>query len=723
MTTGELHPVVAHHVVNTLQWRSLRPLQQAAVAPVIRGEDCLLIAPTAGGKTEAAVLPLLTRMQNEGWGGISVLYLCPLKALLNNLQPRLDGYTAWLGRQARVWHGDTTPSARRALTADPPDILLTTPESLEVMLVSARLDPHQLLGTVHAVVVDEIHAFAGDDRGVHLRSVLDRLSRLTGHPLQRIGLSATVGNPDQLLGWLQGPTRTAGRVLGPVIEPPGGAESAQSTSKAGQTGGPADAAVTVDYVGSLENAAQVIAAMHRGDKTLIFVDSRRDAERLATAVDQQGVRAFISHSSLSAQERQRTETAFAESTNCVIVATSTLELGIDVGDVDGVIQIGSPGSVASFLQRMGRSGRREGSTRSMIFLCPDDDAVLVALGVLLLWREGYVEPIAPPPVPRHLFAQQLLALCLQESRIGRNAWREWLTEFDPETLRDGQTIVDYLLLTGHLDIDQGMMFIGPKTDETFGRFYFRDLVSSFTSAPEFSVFHGRHLLGAIDPMVVTRRVAGPRRLLLAGHSWQVRDIDWARKRLYVEPSDIAGTAQWFSAARPSSFAVTDAMRRVAAGAEVPDVTLSARAGRALDLVRASHAPHTDPEASVLVTRDGAWHSWWTWAGGRGNLTLASILDELDPGLVAEDGRTSDLTLRVSAEAGPSRLRKALHQLNDAQLTAALVAVDLSAVRGLKFGDLLPAHLAVDTLSQRLVDREAARFVARRPVFDRTNSQP
>ena len=165
------------------------------------------------------------------------------------------------------------------------------------------------------------------------------------------------------------------------------------------------------------------------------------------------------------------------------------------------------------------------------------------------------------------------------------------------------------------------------------------------------------------------------------------------------------------------------MRRVAAGAEVPDVTLSARASRALDLVRASHAPHTDTEASVLVTRDGAWHSWWTWAGGRGNLTLASILDELDPGLVAEDGRTSDLTLRISAEAGPSRLRKALHQLDDAQLTAALVAVDLSAVRGLKFGDLLPAHLAVDTLSQRLVDREAARFVARRPVFDRTNSQP
>lgn len=709
MHQADLHPVIAHHVVNTLQWQTLRPLQQASVSPILAGDHCLLIAPTAGGKTEAAMLPLLSRAQFETWSGISVLYVCPLRALLNNLEPRLDGYARWLGRRARVWHGDTTASARRSILVDPPDILLTTPESLEAMLVSARFDPHTALASVRAVVVDEIHAFAGDDRGVHLRSLLGRLAKIAGQPIQRIGLSATVGNPNELLQWLQGSASGVGRVITP--EP-----SSSSGGSSGRMSVVADADVTVDYVGSLDNAAIVIGAMHRGDKKLIFVDSRRDAERLATAIGAEGVTAFVSHSSLSSQERHRTEKAFAESTNCVVVATSTLELGIDVGDVDGVVQIGAPGSVASFLQRMGRSGRRAGSTRSMLFLCPSEDDLLVALGLLTLWREGYVEPISAPPVPRHLLAQQLLALCLQEGRIDRHRWRDWLADFDAESLLDGEEIIEYLLQTGHLDVDQGLVFIGPEADEKFGKFYFRDLVSSFTSAPQFSVLHGRHLLGVVDPMMLIRRVAGPRRLLLAGRSWQVLDIDWARRRLYVERSEIAGAAQWFSPARPKSFALTDAMRRVALGAEPTSVRLSERARRAMSLVRASHEPNVSKDVSMLVARDGDWNSWWTWAGGRANLTLASALDEVDPGLVAEEGRTSDFTLRTAAPAGAGRLASALRQLR-AAWPAVSVPIDERGLRGLKFSDMLPTALAVDTMSRRLIDEAGALEVAQRGIVE------
>jgi len=178
-----------------------------------------LAAPTAGGKTEAAVLPLLSRAQLEGWSGLSMLYLCPLRALLNNLHPRLGTYAQWLGRRARVWHGDTPPTQRRRIVDDPPDLLLTTPESLESMLVSSRTDPHAFLGTVRAVVVDEIHAFAGDDRGVHLRSLLGRLTRIAPQPIQRIGLSATVGNPDELLGWLTASAPGPRRVLAPSRPP------------------------------------------------------------------------------------------------------------------------------------------------------------------------------------------------------------------------------------------------------------------------------------------------------------------------------------------------------------------------------------------------------------------------------------------------------------------------------------------------------------------------
>ena len=133
---GRLHPAVQHHVVNSLGWRSLRPLQEQAIDPVLDGRHALLGAPTAGGKTEAAVLPLLSRMVEQSWPGLSVLYVCPLRALLNNLHPRLEGYCELLGRRAGMWHGDVGASERKAILREPPDLLLTTPESIEAMLMS-----------------------------------------------------------------------------------------------------------------------------------------------------------------------------------------------------------------------------------------------------------------------------------------------------------------------------------------------------------------------------------------------------------------------------------------------------------------------------------------------------------------------------------------------------------------------------------------------------------
>lgn len=379
-----LHPVIQHHVVNTLGWDRLRPLQAEAVEPLLGGDDALLLAPTAGGKTEAALFPLLTRMAEGGWRGTSLLYVGPLKALLNNLQPRVDRYAAWLGRAAAVRHGDTPAMDRRRLVVDRPDILLTTPESLEAMLVSATVDPRVLLGEVRAVVVDEVHAFAGDDRGWHLLAVLERVARLAGQPLQRVGLSATVGNAEALLGWLQG--------------------SGQATRTRSLVNPAAEAAVppelALDYVGSLANAAKVIAAFHRGEKRLVFAETRASVEEVAVHLRGLGVATFVSHSSLAAGERRRAEQAFAEARDCAIVSTSTLELGIDVGDLDRVVQVGAPGSVAAFLQRLGRAGRRVGSSRNVLFLATTEEELVGAAALLSLWADDYVEPVLPPPGPR-----------------------------------------------------------------------------------------------------------------------------------------------------------------------------------------------------------------------------------------------------------------------------------------------------------------------------------
>lgn len=383
-----LDPAIQHHIVNTLGWPGLRPLQEESIPAIVGGGDALLLAPTAGGKTEAAVFPVLTRMQEHRWAGTSVLYVCPLKALLNNLGPRLADYAAWVGRSASVWHGDVSQAARRGITRDRPDILLTTPESLESMLVSESVDAQQFLGDVRTVIVDEVHAFAGDDRGWHLLAVLARLESLISDAsgpnaprrrLQRIGMSATVGNPDELLRWLRGGAADGGRVVAPEASAAVGAE------------------ITVDAVGSAENAATVIAGLHRGEKRLVFVDSRRLAEELGTALRSRGITTFISHSSLSAQQRRESEAAFAEARDCVIVATSTLELGIDVGDLDRVIQINSPRTVSSFLQRLGRTGRRPGTTRNCLFLALDDASLAQTLGMLHCWRPAGWSPWWPLP--------------------------------------------------------------------------------------------------------------------------------------------------------------------------------------------------------------------------------------------------------------------------------------------------------------------------------------
>jgi ATP-dependent Lhr-like helicase len=302
--------------------------------------------------------------------------------LLNNLHIRLSRYAALVGRSCSVWHGDTSPTERARINREQPDILLTTPESLEVMLVSRKTDPVALFGQVRAVIVDELHAFAGDDRGWHMLSVLQRVSHLAGRELQRIGLSATVGNPEHLLRWLMSGSICPGQ----VVQPPAAA-----------TKGPT---VQLDFVGSLKNAAVVISRLHRGEKRLVFVDSRARAEELGAELRRLEIKAFVTHSSLSKDQRSRAEQAFASETDCVIVATSVLELGVDVGDLDRVIQIDAPSTVASFLQRMGRTGRRSETERNCLFLATHDFALLQAAALLDLWSQGFVEEVIPPQIGR-----------------------------------------------------------------------------------------------------------------------------------------------------------------------------------------------------------------------------------------------------------------------------------------------------------------------------------
>ena len=688
-----LHPALQHHIVNSLGWTSLHPLQEQAIGPVLDGEHALLLAPTAGGKTEAAVFPLLSRMLTEGWGGLSVLYVCPIKALLNNIESRLRAYGALVGRRVDLWHGDVGDARRRAIMREPPDLLLTTPESIEVMLVSSRSEPQVLFQDLEAVVVDELHAFAGDDRGWHLLAVLERVRRLSGREIQRLGLSATIGNPEALLEWLAPASSRPRRIIAPA------GEVAKSAS------------VYLDNVGGVRNAAKVVSALHRGEKRLVFCDSRARVEQMAAELRQAGTQTFVSHSSLGLDERRRSEEAFSQGNDCVIVATSTLELGIDVGDLDRVVQMDAPATVASFMQRLGRTGRRPATTRNCLFLATTDDGFLKASGLLRLWLDGYVEPIVPPPEPFHIFAQQIMALALQEGRIGRATWRDWLGEmpaFGAMARGHLDEIVEFMLTRGVLYEDDGMLSLGVEGERVFGRRHFMELMSVFTSAPLFSVQHGRSELGLVHPLSFQVRRTGPVVLLLAGRNWEVSHVDWDRRVAYVKATVEKGRSRWIGPGIPLGFDLCRAIRRVLDDGTL-DIELSRRARTKLVEMR-QHFSWVDTTATAIVRDTAGASRWWTFAGLRANTMLGELIGTHR----LPTAREENLSIRLKDGTGAEDLNGRLDQV-DAEANDAVFPITDEAVASLKFSACLPRELAERTLRARNSDRPAVRTCLREPI--------
>lgn len=686
-----LHPALQHHIVSTLRWPGLRPLQNDSVVPLLAGEDAILLAPTAGGKTEAATFPLLSRMAVEDWDGVSVLYICPLKALLNNLEPRLTHYASWLGRSVAVWHGDVGASARTRIKRDRPDILLTTPESLEAMMVSRSVDDRELLGGVHAVIIDEVHAFAGDDRGWHLSGVLARLEHHLQHPVQRVGMSATVGNPDFLLGWLQGGQSRPGRVINPSVENVGVVPE-----------------IRVDQLEDIDQVALLLSKLHMGEKRLVFVDSRARAEELASALRMREVEVYLSHSSLSATERRISEHAFATASDCIIVATSTLELGIDIGDLDRVIQIGAPRTVSSFLQRLGRTGRRAGTTRNCLFISLDDKGLLDTLGMLHAWSTGYVEPVSPPPVPMHMAAQQFLAAALHKGAINTTTWRElWqgTTLMDTEVLgRDAQDILDHLISIGMLEVDGPLAFIGESAEKAFGRRHFMELLSAFTTPPVFTVFQGRREIGTVELKAVG--TPDPDRILLlalAGRNWRVDRIDWRRHRVFVEPTDKKAKTQWGFLGPGFGSAVTEGMRQVLLGSDPAGVELTRRAQAGLESLRIEKAVTVSHTSRVILDHGGSGNAgeWWTWAGTAHNTQIIAALTSTGAARSNQMARHDmvALTAPVDATAIRKRVDEVLAMLVNQR---PLPPMSIDDARGLKFSEALPMEWALHELAVRQV---------------------
>lgn len=678
-------PALRYHIVNSLGFTGLRPVQELASQAILDGDNCVVLAPTAGGKTESAFFPLLSLMDEESWAGPSVIYLSPIKALLNNQEARLERYAALLGRRVFKWHGDVGARLRRAFVDDPHDILMTTPESLEVMLISAKVPARRLFAQLQAVVIDEVHAFAGDDRGAHLTSLLERLSRHCGRDLQRIGLSATVGNPQEILAWLQGTSRRSGR----LVDPPRPASTPD---------------VRLDYVGSLANASKVIAALHPGGKRLVFVDSRRRVEQLGELLTAQGVSTFLTHSSLSADERHQAEQAFETGDNCVIVATSTMELGIDVGDLDAVLQVDAPPSVASFLQRMGRTGRRAGTRQNATVLCTTSEELATAAALLRLWKRGYVEPVEPERQAFHVLAQQLMALSLQEGGVPVADWWAWVAgaeAFAKTSADDRQQLLDHMLDQEILHLASGRLSLGAVGERLYGRRNFESLYAVFDAPRLLRVQWGHNEIGSVDAVFMQSMPEGGS-FFLAGKPWQVQHLDWSRGRCHVVPSSSGKHLNWMGAPRFLPRVIAQEVREFIL-TDGEDAWWSRRTCDELRNYRQEKAYCADAPMPLLSFGDRI--EWYTFLGGRVNALLARVLQTRLGGAVVAD--SFRLVFKEDAAKSDVAVREAIDELKHTgrpTLQDALPYLDgLARSRLSKFQPCLPEHLERLFLASRLVE--------------------
>jgi ATP-dependent Lhr-like helicase len=687
-----LTSALQYQIVHTLEFPSLRPVQEKAIDAVLDGKNCVVLAPTAGGKTEAAFFPVLSAMDAGDWRPVSVIYLSPIRALINNQEDRVGRYAGVIGRRVFKWHGDVSQSARKHFLASPTDILLTTPESLEAMLISPRVPARALFSGLSVVIIDEIHAFAGDDRGSHLSALLERLTRFCGKDVQRIGLSATVGNPEEILRWVQGSSKRDA-----VVVDPGGTKKTPD--------------LALDHVGSLENAATVVRVMHPGRKRLVFVDSRRKAEEIGKLLRQQGVDAFVSHGSLGLTERRDAERAFQEGQDCVIVATSALELGIDVGDLDHVLQIDSPPTVASFLQRMGRTGRRADTTPNCTFLATTDATVLQAAAIVRLFREGWVEPVHPSRRAHHILAHQIMGVAVEKGGIIRGdiaAWLHGTPAFSGITDDERNTLIDTMLARGILADQDGKLWLGPEGERKYGFANFRSLYAVFDAPQMFTVRADTREVGTVDAQFLRNIASGDKdkTFTLAGQPWQIVHIEWDRAVCVVRPTTDGRAPRWSGGPRFLGYELCQAMKRVLAEDAI-DPAWSQRAQRVLQTMRAEHAFLRD--GTELFDQKNT-VEWWTFAGGAANTLLARMFErELGGRVVA---RNTNLTLADKAGESLSAVRDCLRRWKDegrpGAQDARAVAAAAARTELSKFEPCLPDEQLAELQMGRLFDVEGAR---------------
>jgi ATP-dependent Lhr-like helicase len=544
---NRLAPFIQEYIYHH-NWTELRPAQIAACQVIFDTDAHLLVAAaTAAGKTEAAFLPIVTRLYEKPTNTIGALYIAPIKALINDQFERLNDLLKAADIPAWHWHGDVSQSHKNQFFKKPRGILQITPESLESLLINKNNDLIRLFGELQFVVIDEIHAFMGSERGYQIICQLQRLAKLTKTQPRRIGLSATLGDYSMAEEWLRSGTDNA--VITPKIE------AAKRQVK-----------LAVEHFYSVVDESEVTAYekymfnLTQSRKCLIFANNRTQTESIIASLRKIAVEEslpdiyHVHHGSISASLRQAAENAMREPNQpAVTAATLTLELGIDIGYLERVIQLESPLSVASFVQRLGRAGRR-GEAADMRFVCAEDEPssaaslpeqipwqLLQCIAIIQLYlEERWIEPIKPVKYPLSLLYHQTMSILAAMGELSPAALAKEILNLPPFAAISQE---DFLLLLRYLiDIDhiqkteQGKLIIGLSGEKVVRKFQF---YAVFADSQEYVVKQGKTEIGSIMmPPPVGNQFA------LAGRTWEVVEVDFQKKAIAVKQVEGKATIYW-----------------------------------------------------------------------------------------------------------------------------------------------------------------------------------
>ena len=552
-------PFVQEYIYQN-HWENLRSIQVAAADAIFNtDENVLLTASTASGKTEAAFFPIITLFSEDMPSSVGCIYIGPLKALINDQFSRLNDLCAEADIPVWHWHGDVAQSHKAKLMRHPSGILQITPESLEALLLHKHAAIAKLFGDLRFVVIDEVHSLLRGDRGGQTLCLIERLSRIAGVNPRRIGLSATIGDPEGTGEFLS--LGTGRKTVIPKIDAKGSkwrlsmehfyVKDAQAAEdKQIPDALPVLEEKTDDAPANADPGIGYIFEHTRGKKCLVFVNSREECEMVTTTLrhycelNHEPDRFLVHHGNLSASYRETAEGIMKDDSQYMTtVTTATLELGIDIGRLERAFQIDAPWTVSSFLQRMGRTGRRELPPEMWFVIREDEPEVRAMLPTTIPWKllqgialvqlyleERWVEPPRLDRLPFSLLYHQTMSTLASCGELSPRALADRVLRlhyFHRITQEDYRVLLRHLIATDHIQqTEQGGLIVGLAGERVINSFKFYGV---FQESEEYTVRSESQELGTVvSPPPVGEKLA------IAGHVWQVLDVDHKRRLIYCQ---------------------------------------------------------------------------------------------------------------------------------------------------------------------------------------------